>query len=127
MSKQPTLFAAAPARAQRPIGMIVNSDSHIHYWCQVYGQHEIADPPAAEEYAFGRFVRAELPTQRNGESDAGRTLIGVIYDTVLVNPAFGSMGPRLSTSDEQRAVFSPDYLTERATLIKLLALGTVDA
>jgi hypothetical protein len=106
--------------AQYPIGTIANSDSHVQYWCQVYGPHEVATPPDPQDFAFGQFVRATLP------GNAG-DLIGVIYDTVLVNPAFGSLGPRLSTSDEQRAVFSPDYLTERATLLRILALGTMDA
>lgn len=110
-----------------PIGTIVNSDSHVEYWCQVYGEGEVASPPVAEDYAFGRFVRVDLPANRSGESGAARVMVGVIYDTVLMNPAFGSLGPRLSTSDEQRAIFSPDYLTERTTLIKLLALGTIEA
>src|SRR5271165_6701506 len=120
MSKQQP--AAKPiTQATRPIGTIVNSDSHIHYWCQAYGPQEIADPPSPQDYAFGQFVRVDLPA-----NDEPQVLIGVLYDTVLVNPAFGSLGPRLSTSDEQRAVFSPDYLTERATLLRLLALGTMD-
>ncbi len=109
--------------AMRPIGTIVNSASHIDYWCQVYGPHEIADPPNAGEYPFGQFVGVDLPAPREGAPATGERLIGVIYDTVLMNPAFGALGPRLSTSDEQRAVFSPDYLTERATLVKILALG----
>ncbi len=107
--------------AAHPIGVIVNSDSHIHYWCQAYGPHEVAHPPDPAEYAFGQFVGIALPAPHAEAS----TLIGVIYDTVLVNPAFGSVGPRLSSSDEQRAVFSPDYLTERATLLRILALGTM--
>jgi hypothetical protein len=112
--------------AARPIGVIVNSDSHIHYWCQAYGPHEIAEPPSPQDYAFGQFVQVALPTPHAGDAMGARRLVGVIYDTVLVNPAFGALGPRLSTSDEQRAVFSPDYLTERATLLKILALGTTD-
>jgi hypothetical protein len=113
--------------AARPIGTIVNSTSHIDYWCQVYGQHEIADPPNPSEYPFGQFVGIALPPPRDGVAARGERLIGVIYDTVLMNPAFGALGPRLSTSDEQRAVFSPDYLTERATLVKILALGVTTA
>jgi hypothetical protein len=109
----------------QPIGVIVNSDSHINYWCQAYGLHEIAMPPSPQDYAFGQFVQVALPAVAG--VTPGERLIGVIYDTVLVNPAFGTLGPRLSTSDEQRAVFSPDYLTERATLLKILALGTMDA
>lgn len=110
--------------AARPIGVIVNSDSHIHYWCQAYGAQEIATPPSPQDYAFGQFVRVAMPAPRAG---AALEMVGVIYDTVLVNPAFGAVGPRLSTNDEQRAVFSPDYLTERATLLRILALGTTDA
>jgi hypothetical protein len=52
--------------------------------------------------------------------------IGLIYDTILLNPAFGTLGPRLS-SDEQVALFSPDYLAERAILVSILLLGTLTA
>lgn len=127
-----TAPARGPARSiltpTRAVGSIVSSDSHILYWCQVYGPHEIAEPPRPQDHPFGQFVRVELPAgQRDARPGEPRILIAVVCDTVLVNPAFGSLGPRLSTSDEQRAVFSPDYLTERATLLRLLALGTVDA
>jgi hypothetical protein len=50
--------------------------------------------------------------------------IGLIYDTILVNPEFGTLGPRLS-SDAQVELFSPDYLAERAVLVSLLLLGTM--
>jgi len=109
--------------AALPIGVIVNSDSHINYWCQVAGPQEVASPPSPADYAFGRFVRVALPLLTGGSL---QHLVGVIYDTVLVNPDFGSLGPRLASGDEQRAIFSPDYLTERATLLRILALGTVD-
>jgi len=123
--KQGGVFVSAIAYSDpaRPIGAIVSSDSHIHYWCQTYGVHEVADPPQPQDFAFGQCVAIDLPTNNRD----GGTCIGVIYDTVLVNPAFGSMGPRLSTSDEQRQIFSPDYMTERATLLHLLALGTISA
>jgi hypothetical protein len=52
--------------------------------------------------------------------------VGLIYDTILLNPAFGSLGPRLS-NDEQVALFSPDYLAERAVLVSILLLGTLTA
>ncbi len=107
----------------RPIGTIVNSDTHIHYWCQIYGPQDIANPPAPGDYSFGRFVRVDLPGDSH-DTSVRHALIGVLYDTVLENPAFGSLGPRLSADDAQRAVFTPDYLTEQATLVRLLALGT---
>lgn len=113
------------------IGKIVKSDSHINYVCQVYGPHEVETQPDPEHYAFGRFVRIAL---RAGLSDASRSdggqeittyIVGVIYDTLLLNPAFGTLGPRLSTP-VQVEVFSPDYLSEQMTLISILVLGTLE-
>ncbi|MEO7003783.1 MAG: hypothetical protein ABI068_18275 [Ktedonobacterales bacterium] len=54
----------------------------------------------------------------------GEFAVGLIYDTILLNPAFGVLGPRLS-NDEQVEVFSPDYLAERAVLVSILLLGTM--
>src|SRR5947207_7922030 len=51
--------------------------------------------------------------------------VGVIYDTQLLNPAFGSLGPRLST-ETQVELFSPDYLSEQAVLVHLIMLGMVE-
>lgn len=50
--------------------------------------------------------------------------VGLIYDTILLNPAFGVLGPRLS-NDAQVELFSPDYLSERACLVSILLLGTM--
>jgi hypothetical protein len=124
------------------LGKIVKSDSHVRYVCQVYGAGEVAGPPRPDEYAFGAFVRVPL---RAGGADVAALApfapgadalapdavpnvwaVGVIYDTLLVNPAFGTLGPRLS-SDEQVRLFSPDYLSERAVLINILLLGTLAA
>jgi hypothetical protein len=125
------------------IGKIVKSDSHVRYVCQVCGAGEVAAPPRPEDYAFGSFVRVPLrdsfpradvatlaPAPLPG-SDALATVgepadwaVGVIYDTILVNPAFGTLGPRLS-NDAQVELFSPDYLTERAVLVAVLLLGTL--
>jgi hypothetical protein len=59
------------------------------------------------------------------EGDAG-SLIGVIYNTLLMNPDFGSLGPRLSPRSDVE-VFSPDYLAETATLVGIFAVGWLDA
>ncbi len=74
-------------------------------------------------------ARPKLPSPVRGGGAGGGGLhthwaIGLIYDTILVNPAFGTLGPRLS-NDEQVALFSPDYLTERAVLVSILLLGTM--
>jgi len=78
----------------------------------------VETPPAREGYAFGTFVRAELGDDH--------WLVGIIYDTMLFNPDFGRLGPRLSPEPEL-AVFSPDYLNEKATLVGIAAVGMMDA
>ncbi len=52
-------------------------------------------------------------------------IVGVIYDTQLLNPAFGSLGPRLST-ETQVELFSPDYLSEKVVLVHVVMLGMVE-
>lgn len=98
------------------IGKIVSSNSHVEYLCQVYGAGETEPIPQPADYGFGTFVAIE-------ESD-GAELIGVIYDTTLLNPEFGSLGPRLSPQEDLR-VFSPDYIAERVTLVGVVALGAM--
>ena len=49
----------------------------------------------------------------------------VIYDTILLNPAFGSLGPRLS-NETQVELFSPDYISEKAVLIYVMVLGMLE-
>jgi len=100
------------------IGKIVKSNTHIDYVCQVYGPGELAAQPLPTEYAFGEFVAIEL----SGNGSGPGALIGVIYNTLLLNPDFGSLGPRLSPRGEQE-IFTPDYLSETATLVGIVALG----
>ena len=100
------------------IGKIVKSNSHVDYVCQVYGQGEVVSAPLPTAYTFGTFVSIAL------ENDAG-TLVGVIYNTLLMNPDFGSLGPRLSPRSDVE-IFSPDYLAETATLVGIFALGSID-
>lgn len=125
------------------IGKIVRSESHVRYICQVYSPGETGAPPNHSDYAFGAFVRIPLrtgPAQPDTLSPApGDALsagtgaaasagwgIGLIYDTILLNPAFGALGPRLS-NDEQVELFSPDYVAERAVLVSILLLGSVSS
>jgi hypothetical protein len=119
------------------IGKIVKSDSHINYVCQIYGPREVEVDPDPADYAFGRFVRVAV---RSGLSDDPNTqldlalgksqepvtyAVGVIYDTILLNPAFGSLGPRLS-NETQVELFSPDYISEKAVLIYVMVLGMAE-
>ncbi len=119
------------------IGKIVKSYSHINYICQIYGHLEIEVPPDVADYAFGHFVRVAVPSRRSDLSrhwqDRDQSMneasfcyiVGVIYDTQLLNPDFGSLGPRLST-ETQVELFSPDYLLEQALLVHLVMLGMVE-
>lgn len=119
------------------IGKIVKSDSHINYVCQIYGPREVEIEPGPADYAFGRFVRVALRSQQPDDphSDLNLALgishepktyaIGVIYDTILLNPAFGSLGPRLS-NETQVELFSPDYISEKAVLIYVMVLGIIE-
>ncbi len=101
------------------IGKIVKSNTHVDYVCQVYGPGEIAGPPPSpEDYALGTFVGIGL------SAEASDYLVGLIYSTILMNPEFGNLGPRLSPPADLE-IFSPDYLREQATLVGIVALGQV--
>lgn len=102
------------------IGTIAKSNSHIDYVCQIFGPGDREEQPAPDAYAFGTFVAIGL-----GDVGADSRLFGVVYNTLLVNPEFGNLGPRLSPRDEQE-IFTPDLMHETATLIGILALGWQD-
>jgi hypothetical protein len=119
------------------IGKIVKSDSHITYVCQIYGPREVEIEPGPPDYAFGRFVRVAVRSGQTDEAERALSLalgtrqepityaVGVIYDTILLNPAFGSLGPRLS-NETQVELFSPDYISEKAVLIYVMVLGMIE-
>jgi len=98
------------------IGTIVASNSHISYLCRVLGKFETERPPGPDAFAFGTFVSL-TPVE-----DGSVQLIGVIRDTLLVNPEYGQIGPRLA-GERELEVFSPDYLDEKGTLVEILILG----
>ena len=89
--------------------------------------------PSSPDYAFGRFVRVAIRAGQDEDHEAEVLLghsqkepvsyaVGVIYDTILVNPQFGALGPRLS-NETQVELFSPDYLSEKAVLTYIMILG----
>lgn len=47
------------------------------------------------DYSFGSFVSIQL-------DQLEQRLIGVIYNTLLMNPDFGNLGPRLSPRQDLR-------------------------
>jgi hypothetical protein len=99
------------------IARIVSSNSHIDYVARIIDALDAAAPPTAEDFGFAQFVKLPL--------DDESQIVGVIYDSILVNPEYANYGPRLSPKPEL-ANFSPDYLNEQGFLIGILLLGTID-
>ena len=99
------------------IAKIVSSNSHIDYVGRVIDSLDSAAPPEPEDYGFAQFVR--IPLENRTE------IVGVVYNSMLVNPDYSNFGPRLSPKPEL-GNFSPDYLNEQGFLIGILLLGHVD-
>lgn len=97
------------------IAKIVSSNSHIDYVGRVIDSLDASQPPSAEDFGFAQFV--SLPIEESAE------IVGVIYDSILINPEYANYGPRLSPKPEL-ANFSPDYLNEQGFLIGILLLGS---
>jgi hypothetical protein len=101
------------------IAKIVKSNSHVDYVGRVIDRLDVDAPPEAVDYGFAQFV--SLPVADNFE------VVGVVYNTLLVNPEYGQFGPRLSPAADL-AILSPDYLNEQGVLVGILLLGwRVDA
>lgn len=96
------------------IAKIVKSNSHVDYVARVIDELDADAPPAPEEYGFAQFVR--MPVTEREE------VVGVVYDTQLANPDYGSFGPRLSSHADLK-VLSPDFLHEQGVLLGILLLG----
>jgi len=98
------------------IAKIVKSNSHVDYVARVIDALDSDAPPAETDYGFAQFVSIPL---------VDTEIIGVIYNSALVNPEYGSFGPRLSPAPEL-AVLSPDYLNEQGILLGILLVGWRD-
>ena len=98
------------------IGTIVKSNSHVDYAGQVINKLEVGEKetPRPTDYTFGQFVK--IPNN-------GIETIGVIYNSLLINPEFGNFGPRLTNPSEANRIFSPDYINEQGILVGILLLG----
>lgn len=99
------------------IAKIVKSNSHIDYVGRVIDSLDVEHPPKSEDFGFANFV--SLPLENDSE------IIGVIYNSMLINPEYANYGPRLSPKPEL-GNFSPDYLNEQGFLIGILLLGAKD-
>lgn len=100
------------------LARVVKTNSHTDYVAQVYRRWEVPAPPQPADYAFGTFVRIPVEVPGDGQTE----LVGIVYDSILVNPEFGSLGPRLA-SREAVEVFAPDYLDEKALLLGIFLVG----
>ncbi|HEY0098573.1 MAG TPA: hypothetical protein VGB76_06430 [Pyrinomonadaceae bacterium] len=96
------------------IAKIVKSNSHVDYVGRVIDRLDVDAPPDSSDYGFAQFV--SLPVADNFD------VVGIAYNTQLVNPEYGQFGPRLSPAADL-AILSPDYLNEQGVLIGILLLG----
>ena len=96
------------------IAKIVKSNSHVDYVARVIDELDADAPPSPDEYGFAQFVG--LPVREDEE------VVGVVYDTQLANPDYGTFGPRLSSHADLK-VLSPDFLHEQGVLLGILLLG----
>ncbi len=96
------------------VAKIIKSNSHVDYAARVLDSLETSEKLSPADYHFGQFVKIAV-----GDNE----VIGVIYNSQLINPEYGNYGPRLSTPSELNTVFSPDYLNEQGVVISVLLLG----
>lgn len=101
------------------LGKIIGSESHIDYTCEIYNDGMREDPPEPTDFEFGQFVYIRKEIQSRD-----CCFIGVIYDTQIVDPDQGRVGPRLAQPEEQN-VFQPTYVDEKQVLAGIVLLGHV--
>lgn len=101
----------------RTIGTVVASRSQMDYVVEVYRERDRERPPVKADFAFGQPVYGTTAV-----GDEEHALIGVIYDSRLVDPDQGRDGPRLSNPDQE--MFVPGYVDEKQTLLGVAFLGT---
>lgn len=97
------------------IAKIVSSNSHLDYVARVIDSLDAENPPAADDYGFAKFVSINLDSE---------TIVGIIHNSMLLNPEYANFGPRLSPKPDL-ANFTPDYINEQGILIGILLLGTL--
>ena len=100
------------------LAKIVKSNSHVDYVGRVIDALDADESPSATDYGFAQFVAMPLAD--------GSEVVGVIYNSQLINPEYGNFGPRLSSAIDN-SVLSPDYLNEQGLLVGILLLGWRDA
>ena len=97
------------------IAKIVSSRSHIEYIARIIDAAESPEAPSTDDYGFGHFVSVNFANEK---------LIGVIANSAIIAADYENYGPRVSGNDDL-AVFSPDLLDERGTLVNIILLGNL--
>ncbi len=97
------------------IARIVSSNSHLDYVARIVDSLDVENPPISDDFGFAQFVKIEFESEM---------IIGVIHNSMLINPEYSNYGPRLSPKPDL-ANFSPDYLNEQGLLIGILLLGAI--
>lgn len=98
------------------LGTVAESHTQMDYLVEVYRDRERKHPPEKQDYEFGQPVYTTTTIRGNEYA-----LIGVIYDSRLVDPDQGRAGPRLSNPDQE--LFVPGYVDEKRTLLGVAFLG----
>ena len=98
------------------LGKVVKSNSHCDYIIQVDDEMDVSEPPQADDYGFGTFVKLET-IQRHWA-------VGLIYNSQLFNPAFLNTGPRLVSDPDP--FFTPDLIKETHILLWTVLIGTLE-
>jgi len=108
------------------IGKIIKGESQILYWVQVNAPSESAPEPSPEDCAFGSFVR--IPVMKrdpSGQRILDRELIGVIFDTMLIDRDMLRQGPRLTQDPSQVDTLFPIFFVERIKVVRVLLIGQI--
>jgi hypothetical protein len=100
------------------LGKVVKSNSHCDYLVQLDDVQDVIDAPQADDYGFGSFVKLE------DDRSQRHWAVGLIYNSQLLNPAFNSIGPRLSS--EPDPLFTPDLIMETRTVLGVVLIGHLE-
>lgn len=97
------------------IAKIVGSNSHIAYIGRVLEERDGVGVPTAEDYGFGRFVGMRCDAER---------VVGIIFDSRLVNPEYSFGAPRLAETPAMGEL-KRDLVNEQKALVGILLLGSI--
>jgi hypothetical protein len=98
------------------LGKVVKSNSHCDYVVQLDDSMDLMIAPRPDDYGFGTFVKLE-------DLQGRHWAVGIVYNSQLLNPAFNSLGPRLSS--EPDLLFTPDLIAETRTLLWTVLVGNL--